>query len=232
MDSSIWIGLIGVCGTLAGAFFGAWLNPYMQEKKEIKRLKTILKEASLLDKFIIFNAYKNVYLPLNGMIIFPSPQLDLKTQQLINLFNEDVDILYLNIKRLADEGILFIEDKEYWGCRLVLSSKFCFLINQDKEIQRKLLEGNKSYIKEMIYPLYELIMQSDAIFKLLQQNQPQIYQQPKTIAIPTTTLANINIFMHNIYVFNILGDLSYLNPASPTAYLSFPKREFHPKYEG
>lgn len=48
MDSSIWIGLIGVCGTLAGAFFGAWLNPYMQEKKEIKRLKTILKEASLL----------------------------------------------------------------------------------------------------------------------------------------------------------------------------------------
>lgn len=33
MDSSVWISLIGICGTLGGALFGAWLNPYMQEKK-------------------------------------------------------------------------------------------------------------------------------------------------------------------------------------------------------
>ncbi len=68
--------------------------------------------------------------------------------------------------------------------------------------------------------------------KIPENSQLQIYRQPKTIAIPTTTLANINMFMHNINIFNILGDLNNLNPASPTAYLNFPKREFHPEYEG
>lgn len=232
MDSSVWISLIGVCGTLGGALFGAWLNPYMQEKKETRRLKRILKEASPLDKFILFNAYHNAYLPLNGMIIIPNSQLNLKTQQLINLFNEYVDVLQLNIKRLGNERALFVQDLEYWGYRLALSSEFSLLINQDKEIQEELLEGNKTFIKEVIYSLYERLMQSDAIFKLLQRPQPQIYRQPKTIAMPTTTLANINMFMHNINVFNILGDLNNLNPASPTAYLNFPKREFHHEYEG
>ncbi|WP_300827116.1 hypothetical protein [Helicobacter sp. UBA3407] len=232
MDSSVWISLIGVCGTLAGAFFGAWLNPYMQEKKETRRLKKILKEASPLDKFIIFNAYRNVYLPLNGMIIIPNSQLNLETQQLINLFNEYVDVLQLNIKRLGNERVLFFQDQEYWGYRLALSSDFASLIYKDKEIQEKLLEGNKTFIREVIYSLYERLMQSDIIFKLLQRPQPQLYQQPKTILIPTTTLANINIFMHNIHVFNILGDSGNLNPASPNAYLNFPKREFHPEFKG
>ena len=45
MDSNVWIGLIGVCGTLAGAFFGAWLNPYMQEKKEIKIFYALFLEC-------------------------------------------------------------------------------------------------------------------------------------------------------------------------------------------
>lgn len=47
MDSSVWISLIGVCGTLAGAFFGAWLNPYMQERKETQRLKKYSKKQRL-----------------------------------------------------------------------------------------------------------------------------------------------------------------------------------------
>lgn len=154
MDSSIWIGLIGVCGTLAGAFFGAWLNPYMQEKKEIKRLKTILKEASLLDKFIIFNAYRNMFLPLNGMLIIQNPQLDFESIQIINRFDDLIMQLASNVKRLNDERILFAYE-EYYGVRyrLALSSRFHSLICKNNKIKEELIKENKQFIKDEVYPL-------------------------------------------------------------------------------
>lgn len=228
MDSSVWISLIGVCGTLGGALFGAWLNPYMQEKKEIRRLKRILKEATPLDNFIIFNAYKNAYLPLNGMIIIHNPQLKFESQQSINLLNENIGILQLNIERMGNEKIIYVRN-EFWGYRLALSSEFSFLIYQDKEIQEKLLEGNKTFIKEEIYSLYEQLMQSEDIFNnILQHSRSQTYQPQN----PMVVLGNINIFMHNIGVFKLNVDLNHLNPALPTAYLNFPKGEFHPEYKG
>lgn len=230
MDSSVWISLIGICGTLGGALFGAWLNPYMQEKKEIKRLKRKLKEASLLDKFIIFNAYRNVYLPLHKMTIYPNPQLSLDNQQLINYFNETISNLELHIRRMDSEKILFAKDEYYSGYRLALSSEFSFLINRDSRILDMMIVANKQFIKETIYPLYEKIIKSVAIFQIVQQSQQMSQQQTTTIS--TNKLMDISLFMHNIGVFSIfMKDLSYLNPTSPKTYLNFPKGEFHPEYK-
>lgn len=238
MDSSVWISLIGVCGTLGGALVGAWLNPYMQEKREVIRLKKILKEATPLDKFIIFNAYRNVYFPLYKMFIYPNSQLDAKTQHLINHFHQSLNHLELNLRKMGAEGLLFIRDIYGEGCFLALNSRFSALINQDKTIREMLMAEDKQFIREKIYPLYEEIIESKNVFNLLQQPphqlQPQIYQQ-QTQNENTTKIAilnYINTFMYAIGVFNITGDLSYLKLDSPKAYLNFPKGEFHPEYKG
>ena len=226
MDSSVWISLIGVCGTLGGAFFGAWLNPYMQEKKETRRLKRILKEASPLDKFIIFNAYRNMFLPLNGMLIIQNPQLDFESIQIINYFDDLIMQLVSNVKKLNEERILFAYEEYYAaGYRLVLNNGFYSLIHQNKKIKEELIKGNQPFIKDEVYPLCKKIIESEAIFNFLQQSQ-------QSSASATLPLSYLSIFMHNIGIFNMPVDVKHLNPTSPKDFLNFPKGEFHPEYKG
>ncbi|WP_300668389.1 hypothetical protein [Helicobacter sp. UBA3407] len=154
MDSNVWTSLIGVCGTLGGVLLGALLNPYMQEKKEIGKLKRILKEATPLDKFIIFNAYRNMFLPLNGMLIIQNPQLDFESIQIINRFDDLIMQLASNVKRLNDERILFAHEEYYGvGYRLALSSRFHSLICKNNKIKEELIKENKQFIKDEVYPL-------------------------------------------------------------------------------
>ncbi|RDU62566.1 hypothetical protein [Helicobacter ganmani] len=154
MDSNVWTSLIGVCGTLGGVFLGALLNPKMQEWQETRRLKRMLKEAMPLDKFIIFNAYRNMFLPLNGMLIIQNPQLDFESIQIINRFDDLIMQLASNVKRLNDERILFAYE-EYYGVRyrLALSSRFHSLICKNNKIKEELIKENKQFIKDEVYPL-------------------------------------------------------------------------------
>lgn len=234
MDSNVWIAAIGVVGTLFGAFLGAWLNPYMQERREIMRLKKKLENAEPLEKFIIFNAYRNAYMPIYKMYIniLPQPnfQLDLDSNKMIEKFNNSLRNLELNIRKLGSEKFIFIQDISFLEFRLALSSDFTTLINQDKEIKEILENTNKQFIKDEVYPLYEKIIKNDRIFYALKSRETQPPQQPIPPNINLIVLWDIILFLNNIGVFNTDENLSYLNFNEAKTYLSLPKREFHPEY--
>ncbi len=162
------------------------------------------------------------------MTIYPNPQLSLDNQQLINYFNETINNLELHIRRMDSEKILFAKDEYYSGYRLALSSEFSFLINRDSRILDMMIVANKQFIKETIYPLYEKIIKSEAIFQIVQQSQQMSQQQTATIS--TNKLMDISLFMHNIGVFSIfMKDLSLFKPYITKNIFKFSKRRVSPR---
>lgn len=87
MDSNVLIAGIGVAGTLFGAFLGAWLNPKMQEWQENKRTRNFLENIDILEKFIIYLAYKTTYLPLYKMGIHLDSYKDFNKEEGIQYFS-------------------------------------------------------------------------------------------------------------------------------------------------
>lgn len=220
MDSNVLIAAIGVVGTLFGAFLGAWLNPKMQEWQEDKRTKRFLENIDILEKFIIYLAYKTTYLPLYKMGIHLDSYKDFNKEEIeiANTLNNGINLLDTLIRRLAQEQQIFVREDLHRGYFISLNTNLRNFISKDKKLEKSLEEAVKIYIAEDIYPLYKSIITANGIFKVINTGSMD------------STIAEICVFMNNIQVFTIYGkDLSYLRADTQEAFLNFPKGVFHPE---
>ncbi|WP_334087551.1 hypothetical protein [Helicobacter typhlonius] len=222
MDSNVLIaGIIGVAGALLGAFLGAWLNPKMQEWQENNRIKDFLENIDILEKFIIYLAYKTTYLPLYKMGIHLDSYKDFNKEEIeiANVLNNSINLLDTLIRRLAQEQRIFVREDLHRGYYVSLNTNLRNFISKDKKLEKSLEESVKIYIAEEIYPLYESIITANGIFKVINTRSMD------------STITGICMFMDNIQVFAIYGkDLSYLRADTQESFLNFPKGIFHPHY--
>ncbi|WP_334085873.1 hypothetical protein [Helicobacter typhlonius] len=221
MDSNVLIAGIGVAGTLFGAFLGAWLNPKMQEWQENKRTRNFLENIDILEKFIIYLAYKTTYLPLYKMGIHLDSYKDFNKEEIeiANVLNNSINLLDTLIRRLAQEQRIFVREDLHRGYYVSLNTNLRNFISKDKKLKKSLEEAVKLYIAEEFYPLYKSIIKANGIFKVINTRSVD------------STITEICIFMNNIQVFAIYGkDLSYLRGDTQEAFLNFPKGIFHPEY--
>ncbi|WP_416861373.1 hypothetical protein [Helicobacter ganmani] len=221
MDSNVLIaGIIGVAGTLLGAFLGAWLNPKMQEWQENKRTKNFLENIDIIEKFIIYLAYKTTYIPLYKMGIHLDSYKDFNKEEIeiANTLNNGINLLDTLIRRLAQEQRIFVREDLYRGYFISLNTNLRNFISKDKKLEKSLEEAVKIYIGEEIYPLYKSIIIAKGIFNVINTRSMD------------STITEICVFMNNIQVFTIYGkDLSYLRADTQEAFLNFPKGAFHPE---
>lgn len=226
MDSNVLIAGIGVVGTLFGAFLGAWLNPKMQQWQENRKIKNFLENIDILEKFIIYFAYRTIYIPLYKMGINDEGLKSLndgskrkETIQIANTLHHSINLLDTIIRRLAQEQQIFVREDLYRGYFVSLNTNLRNFISTNQKLEESLKESTKMYIAQVIYPMYKRIISSNEIFNVINTKDMD------------STIFGICLFMNNIQVFEIYNrDLSYLRSDTQESFLNFPKGIFHPDY--
>ena len=217
MDSSVLLAGIGVMGTLGGTILGAWLNPLMQDWLEKQKLKEFIANCNQVEKFVILNAYRNVFLPIANVKIINSSEFNIDDMAILNNLVAFCECLDSAIQKFREEGKIFAtfrENEYHSGYTISLYSNMTNIINSDKNIQDNLIKETKAFIANEIYPHYCQFILSESIFSKIDKMIIRRYM----------------LFMHHIGVFNIYNkDLSHLNPNNPKSYLELPKGIFHPE---
>lgn len=221
MDSSVLLAGIGVAGTLlgalSGAIVGAWLNPIMKDRREKKELREFITNCKQVEKFVILNAHRNVFLPIANVKIVNSNEFNIEDMAILNNLSAFCERLDSIIQKFREEGKIFAtfrENEYHSGYTISLYSNMTDIINNDKNIQDNLVKETKEFIANKIYPHYCQFILSKSIF----------YKIDKMI------IRRYMFFMHHIGVFDIYNkDLSHLNPKNPKSYLELPKGAFHPE---
>lgn len=217
MDSNILLaGFLGIIGALSGAIVGAWLNPLMQDLREKRNLRKFIKNCTQAEKFVILNAYRNVFLPITNVKIIDSNKFNIDDMAILNNLVAFCECLDSTIQKFREERKIFAtfrENKYRSGYTISLYSNMTNIINDDKNIQDNLLKETKEFIANKIYPHYRLMLK-DSIFN----------------KIDKTIIRRYMFFMHYIGVFDIYNkDLKYLNFDNPKSYLELSKGIFHPE---
>ncbi|TLD80144.1 hypothetical protein LS68_007970 [Helicobacter sp. MIT 05-5293] len=160
MDSNVLIAGIGVVGTLFGAFLGAWLNPKMQQWQENRKIKNFLENIDILEKFIIYFAYRTIYIPLYKMGINDEGLKSLndgskrkETIQIANTLHHSINLLDTIIRRLAQEQQIFVREDLYRGYFVSLNTNLRNFISTNQKLEESLKESTKMYIAQVIYPM-------------------------------------------------------------------------------
>lgn len=217
MDSNVLIAGIGVFGTLSGAIVGAWLNPKMREMQENRALKQFIKNCNQLEKLIILNAYRTIFLPIYDIEITNISEFNNDDEAILNNLLSYCNFIEVMIQKFQAEGKIFVNLKEIWhqkGYIISLHSNVKNFINNNPQIKDNLIKETKALIANEIYPHYKLMLK-DSIFSKIDKSI--IYKYVS--------------FMNNIGVFGIYNkDLSHLNLNNPKSFLTFEKREFHPEF--
>lgn len=219
MDSNILLaGFLGIIGALSGAIVGAWLNPLMQDLREKRNLRKFITNCTQAEKFVILNAYRNVFLPIANVKIIDSNKFNIEDMAILNNLVAFCECLDSTIQKFREERKIFAtfrENKYRSGYTISLYSNMTDIINSDKNIQDNLLKETKAFIANEIYPHYCQFILSKSIF----------YKIDKMI------IRRYMVFMHHIGVFDIYNkDLSHLNLKNPKSYLELPKGIFYPEF--
>lgn len=218
MDSNVLIAGIGVAGTLGGAIIGAWLNPKMREIQEKKNLNLFITNCNQLERFIILNAYRTIFLPIYDIKITNLNEFSGEGEFILNNLVAYCNFTETIIQKFKKEGKIVANLKEIGhqkGYIISLHSNMVNFINNNPKIKDNLIKETKALIANDIYPHYKLMLK-DSIFGKIDKN----------------ILSKYVAFMNNIGVFNLYNqDLSHLNLNNPKSYLAFPKREFHPEFD-
>ena len=220
MDSNVLIaGIFGIVGTLVGAIVGAWLNPLMQEWRERRKLKQFIKGCNEIEKFILLNAYRTIFVPIYEVKILNIGEFNNDDVFALNDLMAFCEVLSTIICKFKEEEKIFAILKEvgyHKGYIISLHSNIKNLISSNQQIRDELIKAAKKIIANKIYPHYNLMLK-DTIFSKIDKNILDKYVS----------------FMNNIGVFDVYNqDLSHLKFDNPKSYLAFPKREFHPEFYG
>ena len=189
----------------------------MKDRHKKQKLREFITNCTKVEKFVILNAYRNVFLPIANVKINNSNEFNAEDMFILNNLIAFCECLDSTIQKFREERKIFAtfrESKYHSGYTIALYSNMSNFINNNKQVKDNLIKETKEFIANEIYPHYCQFMLKESIFN----------------KIDKAIIRQYMFFMHHIGVFNIYNkDLNYLNFDNPKSYLELPKGMFYPE---